>query len=74
MYKCYEENKKLKEEIEYLKAQYYKMCDEENGKLFSLSYYKGIIDDLQEKVKQLQKELTELYEKNYKKKKKLNKE
>ena len=30
-----EENKKLKEEMEYLKAQYYKMCDKENGKLFS---------------------------------------
>ena len=44
---------------------------EENGKLFSLSYYKGRIDDLQEKVKQLQKELTELYEKNYELAKKL---
>ena len=58
MINVFKENKRLKKEIEDLES--------------SLEYYRN--KKLEEKVKQLQKELTELYEKNYELAKKLNKE
>lgn len=65
MFKYYEENKKMKEELEELKAQYYKMHDEKTRELFNLSYYNNKIDELNKKIRQLQEELIKLYEKNY---------
>lgn len=74
MIKVYKENKRLKEEMEKLQARYDRMCNEEKRELFNSSYYNDRIDKLEEKIRQLQKELTELYEKNYELAKKFNKE
>ena len=65
MINIFKENNKMKEELEELKAQYYKMNDEKTRELFNLSYYNNKIDELNKKIRQLQEELTKLYEKNY---------
>ena len=65
MINIFKENKKMKEELEELKAQYYKMHDKKTEELFNLSYYNNKIDELNKKIRQLQEELTKLYEKNY---------
>ena len=65
MINIFKENKKMKEELEELKAQYYKINDEKTIELFNLSYYNNKIDELNKKIRQLQEELTKLYEKNY---------
>lgn len=74
MINVFKENKELKKENTRLKM---KISDDDYYHKTFLKreqYYINKIDDLQEKVKQLQKELIELYEKNYQLAKKLNKE
>lgn len=65
IFKEIKENKKLKKEIEELQVRYDRMCREEDKELFNLSYYNSKIDELNKKIRQLQEELTKLYEKNY---------
>lgn len=74
MINVFKENKELKKENIRLKMKI--SNDDYYHKTFLKreQYYINKIDDLQEKVKQLQKELIELYEKNYELAKKLNKE
>lgn len=74
MFKYYEENKKLKEENIQLRIKLKNDDYSSNAFLKKEMYYTNKIDYLQEKVIKLQKELTELYEKNYELAKKLNKE
>ena len=66
MINVFKENKRLKKEIEDLESslEYYRNKDwiKMNGYTITIDRNKK----LEEKVKQLQKELTELYEKNYK--------
>lgn len=74
MFKYYEENKKLKKENTQLRIKLKNDDYISNAFLKKEMYYTNKIDYLQEKVIKLQKELTELYEKNYELTKKLNKE
>lgn len=71
MINVFKENKRLKKEIEDLESslEYYRNKDwiKMNGYTITIDRNKK----LEEKVKQLQKELTELYEKNYELAKKL---
>ena len=65
MINVFKENKELKKENTRLKKE---ISDDDyyhKSFLKREQYYINKIDDLQEKVKQLQKELIELYEKNY---------
>ena len=71
MFNVYEENKRLKKEMEELQARYDRMCREEDKELFNLNYYNNRIDKLEKKITELKKELIDLYEKNYELAKKL---
>lgn len=74
MFKYYEENKRLKKEIEKLN----KIIENDSNKIYNRieteSILRGRIDDLLDKQASLQKEIVELSEKNYELAKKLNKE
>lgn len=74
MINVFKENKRLKKEIENLESglEYYKNQDWIKLDGYTRTFEKN--KELEEKVKQLQKELTKLYEKNYELAKKLNKE
>ena len=74
MFKIYEENKRLKEEMEELQARYDRLCNTDRTEIFNLSYYNDRIDKLEKEINNFKRELTESYEKNYELAKKLNKE
>lgn len=74
MINVFKENKRLKKEVENLESS---LECYRNQDLIKMNGYTITLDrnkKLEEKVKQLQKELIELYEKNYELAKKLNKE
>ena len=74
MINVFKENKELKKEIKQLNEIINN--DKNSNECFFKreQYYLQKIDYLEEKIIKLQKELTELYEKNYELAKKLNKE
>lgn len=74
MFKYYEENKRLKKEIENLNKIIKDDSNESYKRIETESFLRGKIDDLLDKQVLLQKEIVELSEKNYELAKKLNKE
>lgn len=74
MFKVYEENKRLKKEIENLYEIIKDDSNESYKRIETESFLRGRIDDLLDKQVLLQKEIVELSEKNYELAKKLNKE
>lgn len=74
MFKVYEENKRLKKEIENLNQIIEDDSNESYKRIEMESILRGRIDDLLDKQVLLQKEIVELSEKNYELAKKLNKE
>jgi hypothetical protein len=72
MFKVYKENKILKEKLKKLQDRYNSVINNSNSDFNLLSFYSDKVDRLKEENKKLQKELTQLYEKNYELAKKLN--
>lgn len=71
MFKVYEENKKLKKEIEDLRKNY-DIVSLQNNMIFNEnSHYESKIEELKKETNELQKEIVELSEKNYELAKKL---
>lgn len=74
MFKIYEENKRLKKELEKLNKIIKNDSNKSYKRIETESISRGRIDDLLDKQILLQKEIVELSEKNYELAKKLNKE
>ena len=74
MFKVYEENKRLKKEIEKLNKIIENDSNKSYKRIETESLLRGRIDDLLDKQVLLQKEIVELSEKNYELAKKINKE
>lgn len=74
MFKIYEENKRLKKELEKLNKILESDSNKSYKRIETESILRGRIDDLLDKQILLQKEIVELSEKNYELAKKLNKE
>lgn len=71
MIKVYEENKRLKKELEELQKRY-DIVSMQNKMVFNKnSYYENKIKELEKQINELRKELTELYKENHELVKKL---
>lgn len=73
MFKVYEENKRLKKELEKLNKIIENDSNKSYKRIETKSFLRGRIDELLDKQILLQKEIVELSEKNYELARRLNK-